>query len=369
MDPANHGGIKGKLPSEAAVQQSQPESEKRGAEEDDSEGEEGRPLDEDEVLNKSDDEDEPEIEMNWNLMHFLPEAAACQTNFNMIVAGYILSIYNHMQEEQQRMTPGSTPIRRHDNSSQTQKPDSTAIPATITFAQELVQGDLSQQMFALTQKIQKKLSGNRGGNRVAAEFPQPPGSHLMLHNPALEFVKAIAKVLALDTSINLQVTKMKRDLLKLIGVGEFAPEAQFKDPCLSYILPEVICKSCNHIRDLDLCRDPYLSYDGSGSVWACVHCRTDYDLTEIEQSLVNSVNRKSMAYVLQDLKCMKCQGVKESNMQKYCKCAGDFTGTLKMKDLARQLKTFRGIAKHYSMSHLLETVEWIIQMNPGIPVT
>lgn len=40
--------------------------------------------------------------------------------FQMIIAGYILSIYNHMQEEQQRLTPGNTPIRRHDNSSQTQ---------------------------------------------------------------------------------------------------------------------------------------------------------------------------------------------------------------------------------------------------------
>ena len=26
---------------------------------------------------------QPEIEMNWNLMHFLPEGGACQTNFNV----------------------------------------------------------------------------------------------------------------------------------------------------------------------------------------------------------------------------------------------------------------------------------------------
>lgn len=26
---------------------------------------------------------QPEIEMNWNIMHFLPEAGACQTNFNV----------------------------------------------------------------------------------------------------------------------------------------------------------------------------------------------------------------------------------------------------------------------------------------------
>ncbi len=30
----------------------------------------------------------------------------------MIVAGYILSVYNSLQEEAQRLTPGNTPIRR-----------------------------------------------------------------------------------------------------------------------------------------------------------------------------------------------------------------------------------------------------------------
>lgn len=32
---------------------------------------------------------------------------------------------------------------------------------------------------------------------------------------------------------------MRRDLLKLIGVGQFADEATFQDPCLSFVVPEV----------------------------------------------------------------------------------------------------------------------------------
>jgi DNA polymerase epsilon subunit 1 len=56
---------------------------------------------------------------------------------------------------------------------------------------------------------------------------------------------------------------MKRDLLRLIGVGEFSDSADFRDPCLSYVLPEVICKHCNNVRNLDLCRDPYLLQDGA----------------------------------------------------------------------------------------------------------
>lgn len=53
--------------------------------------------------------------------------------------------------------------------------------------------------------------------------------------------------------------KLRRNLLRLIGVGDFSDEADWKDPCLSWILPEVICKSCNHCRDIDLCKDSHRS--------------------------------------------------------------------------------------------------------------
>lgn len=50
-------------------------------------------------------------------------------------------------------------------------------------------------LLRLTQKIQKKLSGNRNTHGdMAMEFPQLPGSHLPLNNPALEFVKCVCKV-------------------------------------------------------------------------------------------------------------------------------------------------------------------------------
>lgn len=64
------------------------------------------------------------------------------------------------------------------------------------------------------------------------------------------------KVLSLDANIVNQVNKLKRDLLRLVDVGEFSEEAQFRDPCNSYVLPEVICHQCNFCRDLDLCKDP-----------------------------------------------------------------------------------------------------------------
>lgn len=45
------------------------------------------------------------------------------------------------------------------------------------------------------------------------------------------------------------------------------------------------------------------------SSWACVQCKAPYDMEEIEDTLLDAIHRKSMAFILQDLKCVKCNGV------------------------------------------------------------
>lgn len=46
------------------------------------------------------------------------------------------------------------------------------------------------------------------------------------------------------------------------------------------------------------------------SSWACVQCKAPYDMDEIEDTLLDAIHRKSMAFILQDLKCVKCNGVR-----------------------------------------------------------
>jgi DNA polymerase epsilon subunit 1 len=86
-------------------------------------------------------------------------------------------------------------------------------------------------------------------------------SHLSPEKPALEFIKAVHKVLSLDVNIEAASFKLRRNLLKLIGVPEFSSSAQWLDPCTSIILPEVICKVCNQCRDIDLCKDSHLGIE------------------------------------------------------------------------------------------------------------
>ncbi|NXS04408.1 DPOE1 polymerase, partial [Oxylabes madagascariensis] len=236
-----------------------------------------------------------------------------------------------MKEELHRNTPGSTPIKRRTTSQVSQEAlgELRAMPGMITFSQDYVANELTQSFFTITQKIQKKMAGSQNATKPSDMFPVLPGSYLPLNNPALEFIKYVCKVLSLDANITNQVNKLRRDLLRLIEVGEFSEAAQFRDPCRSYVLPEVICRNCNFCRDLDLCKDPALSQDTLVLPgWLCPNCHVQYDTDAIEIALVEALQKKLMAFVLQDLVCKKCHGVKETHMPMYCSCAGDFTLTI-----------------------------------------
>lgn len=49
--------------------------------------------------------------------------------------------------------------------------------------------------------------------------------------------------------------------------------------------------------------------DHCRAVWSCVQCNAAYDLDDIEQYMVDVIQRKSMAFSLQDVCCMKCKAV------------------------------------------------------------
>ncbi|PKK16595.1 hypothetical protein A306_00000309, partial [Columba livia] len=298
------------------------------------------------------------LENNWNIAQFLPQAASCQSYFLMIVSAYIVAVYHSMKEELRRNAPGNTPVKRRCTSQVSQEVlgEMGAMPGMITFSQDYVANELTQSFFTITQKIQKKMSGSRNATEPSDMFPVLPGSYLPLNNPALEFIKYVCKV-----------NKLRRDLLRLIEVGEFSEEAQFRDPCRSYVLPEVICRNCNFCRDLDLCKDPALSQDGSVlPSWVCSNCQAQYDSDAIEAALVEALQKKLMAFVLQDLVCKKCHGVKETHMPVYCSCAGDFALTISSQTFMEHINVFQNIARHYGMSYLLETIEWLLRTNPQL---
>ncbi|KAF4795109.1 hypothetical protein TURU_095920 [Turdus rufiventris] len=364
MDPANYGGIKGKVDSR--IHCGEKDTSKRQTLEEEEESEE----EEDVAREEEEEEGEPDVEEllenNWNIAQFLPQAGSCQSYFLMIVSAYIVAVYHSMKEELRRNTPGSTPIKRRSTSQVSQEAlgELRAMPGMITFSQDYVANELTQSFFTITQKIQKKMAGSRNATEPSDMFPVLPGSYLPLNNPALEFIKYVCKVLSLDANITNQVNKLRRDLLRLIEVGEFSEAAQFRDPCRSYVLPEVICRNCNFCRDLDLCKDPSLSQDRLVLPgWHCPNCHVQYNINAIEMALVEALQKKLMAFMLQDLVCKKCHAVKETHMPVYCSCAGDFAPTISSQAFMDHVSVFQNIAQHYGMAYLLETIEWLLRTN------
>ena len=60
-------------------------------------------------------------------------------------------------------------------------------------------------------------------------------------SPALEFVKMLAHLVSLDGALQPALLRLRRNLLKMLDVREFATEAQFVNPCRTYVLPDVMC--------------------------------------------------------------------------------------------------------------------------------
>ncbi|XP_015586460.1 DNA polymerase epsilon catalytic subunit A [Cephus cinctus] len=337
LDLANHAGVRGKVP--------------KSLEQDESEG----------ILNEDpeeeEDDDTPEIVMNWNIMQFLPEEASCQASFSAIIAGYISAIYQFMCEsDNANMTPRPRKRRNTSLSQTLTRPLGLgALENTSEFAKSLIMGEMSQKLFQIVQKIYKKLP------EKVLTFQENPNLDLGGHesikiNPALELIKSICKVLSLDKEVEEEVYGLQRNLLRIIGVGCFSDQAEWKDPCISFILPEVICKACNHTRDIDLCKDTYRGTEENKEVWKCPLCEMSYDNDEIEFSLLDIMNRKSMAYMLQDLQCVKCFEVKRDNMNIICSCAGNYKTTITRNEMLQFVKTVKSIATKFKMYVLLEVV-------------
>lgn len=80
---------------------------------------------------------------------------------------------------------------------------------------------------------------DRLGNPASSSSQQH--SQDELGSPALAFVRTACHLLALDATVSDEVALLRRRLLKLLGVGEFGSAAQFREPCMSFRLPDVIC--------------------------------------------------------------------------------------------------------------------------------
>ncbi|XP_011188337.1 DNA polymerase epsilon catalytic subunit 1 [Zeugodacus cucurbitae] len=325
LDQANYAGIRGQLPpgvtSDTVLCNVDDDDEdgdktksstqtKRRSNEDEDEDEDDieeivRPEDVDET-GTADGESEQQLslELNWTIGEHLPDENACREKFETLLTLFMQSLAEGKDTRQ-------------------------AIK------------EISHPAFDFVTKLHK----NYGKGRPS---------------PGLDLTRAVVKAFSVDKGLADDVNELRRNMLRLVGIGEFSDLAEWKDPSDTYTIAEVICKACNHCRDLDLCKDKHRAMKDGIPVWLCAQCFVAYENEEIEMRIIDVVQRKVMSYVLQDLRCARCNEIKRENLAEFCTCAGEFVPLISGREINGLLRTFRRVAEYHKMQLLQETVEQVI---------
>ena len=291
------------------------------------------------------------MEMRWNIETFLPRPI--QKDFSNIIRYFVVEMYRIRQKTDaaqrvpKRVLNGGPPGATQYDVNKTQELDST------------------REFFAkrLTRKLLKAVGSVHERHRIALmdeeellewEFPLLPGSHLHLSNPSLEYAKFVCAVIALAKEYHVETGLVKRSVLELVGVREFAAEATFRNPCEPLKLSSIPCRHCDGIRDFDFCRDPELfpSNTEIGTKWKCGRCGGEYDRTGMELALIQLVHELERRVVLQDLRCSKCKQLQSDNISRHCHCSGSYQLTASKSDTRRRLKTILNVAIAHNLGRL-----------------
>ncbi|KAH9829905.1 uncharacterized protein C8Q71DRAFT_394203 [Rhodofomes roseus] len=299
------------------------------------------------------------IEMLWNIETFLPPAI--QRDFRNVVRFFLVELFRTCQK-----TRGTSrgPLRILPNGA----PDATQRDVVKTQEVEASRDFISRK---LTRKLLKAVGSIQDRYREAVmdeealaqwEFPVLPGSHLNLTNPILEFVKFTCAVFALAKENQIEIDLLKRNLLELVGVREFASEATFHNPCQPLILSNVPCRHCDALRDFDFCRDPALLPNNLElkARWLCGNCGGEYDRTMVEFAMMDTIWDLERRFAQQDLRCTKCRRIRSDNLSRHCPCSGSYQLTINKADVRQKLRTIVNVAIAHNLYRLKDCSQTIL---------
>ncbi|KAL6967066.1 DNA-directed DNA polymerase [Sarracenia purpurea var. burkii] len=179
------------------------------------------------------------IVSSWNIAENLPKAT--QDYFILIISEFMYIPWKYTREQ--------AAIRTSMKDGDLCTPSITAADAE-TFESHMTEY-LREQIssyFAdkLLRTVRDTILHMKGMSKSNADqhvsYGNPSVDNIHMGDPALEFIKHVCAVLALDKNVQHDILVMRKNLLKYVRVREFAPEAEFHDQCLSFTLPNVICR-------------------------------------------------------------------------------------------------------------------------------
>ncbi|XP_068311422.1 DNA polymerase epsilon catalytic subunit A-like [Pyrus communis] len=300
-----------------------------------------------------------DIVSSWNIAEYLPKKI--QDHFVYIVSQYLYIPWDYAQKQ--------AAVRTSLQSDSICTPSITVADAE-TFESHMIDFLKGQIGSYFTDKLlgivhdtmlhMKELEKSENDRDTSLELPQIAGN-IHRGDAALEFIKHVCGVFSIDQNVVHDVLVMRKNLLKIVRVREFAPEAEFHDPGPTFTLPNVICSYCNDCRDLDLCRDSALL---AGEWRCCVpQCGQLYDKEVMENALLQIVRQRERLYHLQDLECLRCHQVKAARLAEQCVCSGSYKCRQNATEFRTQMELIWKIAIHQKFQLLQECTEWILEVN------
>jgi len=304
---------------------------------------------------------------SWHVKAYLPPVI--QEQFDDILRIYVEQVYKSKDSWEQLIEPEQNvleyelgPGERAREEEVIRKlkrmgePEEARLDPETKAKRNIVESILQPQLLRVVREIVERVNMARpttDEEETLLNFPSLVGSHLKMDNAALEFSKMVCHILALDASIESTVLVMKRNLLRVLQLSDNGAQAEFKDPCETVKLSDVICDYCMHCCDFDLCRDENLM-----DKWHCETCQQPYQPRVIEEALVNQARKHLLAWQLQDLTCAKCKIVKADNLAPTCRCGEVFSTILDRKQVLRKLTVYGNIAAKQQLPLLSEFVAW-----------
>ncbi|KAI7734906.1 hypothetical protein M8C21_021709 [Ambrosia artemisiifolia] len=285
------------------------------------------------------DDSPVDIVSQWNIAETLPKEI--QDDFILIVSEFLYFPWKFARDQASKRAS----VRDDDDS---------CTPSITAAAAETIQSGITEHLRKqiesyFTDKLLKLVSA------IVLRMGEKGKSY------ALELIKHVCAVLELDQNVQPEIQIMKRNLLKLVHVREFAPEAQFQKCSISFTLPNMICSYCNDCRDIDLREDSALL----SQEWRCSvpQCGQSYDREMMENGLLQIARQRERSYHLQDLVCLKCKQIKAAHLAEYCGCAGSFGLNESAIEFNDKMQVLLNIAAYQKFELLKECVSWILELN------
>ncbi|KAG1663133.1 hypothetical protein FOA52_000655 [Chlamydomonas sp. UWO 241] len=287
--------------------------------------------------------DEPTISCFWSLKDYLP--VALQEPLNLLMSEFV-----YLPWKQAMAAAAAAAAEASEGGgggasqggSQAAADSSAAEEAQAAFLTGSLMTRFTERLLEMVTDVLRKVP--QGSELPDHRFPRLAGSYLTaeeLGSPALAFTRTVCHLLALDARVSEQVSVLRRQLLKLLHVREFGPQAEFREMCHGFTLPDVICSFCNDCRDLDLCRDDELARHS----WNCRVCGHAHEQAAIEGRLVTALRAAVREYELQDLVCSRCKQVVAGHLRAGCGlCSGELRLSLPADMFRKRLVVFHNIA-------------------------